>query len=254
MLYDRPRLDLSMSKIFAGALAAASAAVASSWLGVAGTVFGAVVVSIVASVGTAVYARPLERSSAVLKQTLPPRLGRAGGGTDSQLPPCDATLQLPVAAQSSTAISAPERVTATRRPIRWGNVAATAIATLALGFSLLTSFETLIGKPASSLSGAGGVSGTTLTRLVVPPDDSIDRTPTQSGQTTDGGTGATAPATSTSPDPTAPTTATPTAPTTAAPTATAPIPTDPTPDGTQSPPTSSPTTHGVTGPSSSDPT
>src|SRR5262249_27727682 len=55
MANDRSRLELSAPQVLGGALAAASAAVASSWLGVAGTVLGAVVVSLVASVGTALY-------------------------------------------------------------------------------------------------------------------------------------------------------------------------------------------------------
>ena len=44
------------------ALAAASAAIASSWLGVAGTVISAAVVSVVASIGSVIYTRPIERS------------------------------------------------------------------------------------------------------------------------------------------------------------------------------------------------
>ena len=66
-----PRLELSLPKIVAGALAAASAAVASSWLGVAGTVFGAVVVSVVATVGTALYTHSLERSRYAIQETIP---------------------------------------------------------------------------------------------------------------------------------------------------------------------------------------
>ena len=57
--HERKRwIELSVPQLLAGALAAASAAVAASWLGVAGTVLGAVVASVVVSVSSALYARP----------------------------------------------------------------------------------------------------------------------------------------------------------------------------------------------------
>ena len=71
MSHDRPTIQLSGPQILAGALAAASAAVVSSWMGVAGTVLGAVVVSLVASIGAALYTPSLERSTQKLRETLP---------------------------------------------------------------------------------------------------------------------------------------------------------------------------------------
>ena len=72
------RVALSLPQILAGALAAASAAAAASWLGLAGTVLGAVVASIVVPVSTALYSHPIERSSQVIRESLPPRPERAG--------------------------------------------------------------------------------------------------------------------------------------------------------------------------------
>lgn len=52
---EKPRMEISATQVIGGALAAASAAVAASLLGVYGTVVGAAVVSVVASVGGALY-------------------------------------------------------------------------------------------------------------------------------------------------------------------------------------------------------
>src|SRR4051794_18640997 len=100
---QRPRIELSIPKIAAGALAAASAAVAASWLGVAGTVVGAVIASVVVSVTSALYSHPLERGSQVIREVIPAvptryRASDATGATETLLldpsdpqPPVDDT-------------------------------------------------------------------------------------------------------------------------------------------------------------------
>src|SRR6188768_160552 len=94
-----PRLELSLPQIVAGAFAAASAAVASSWLGVAGTVFGAVVVSVIATVGTALYTHSLVRSQYAIKETIPVLATRSRADRD----PADGpeTLEFSVAAATT---------------------------------------------------------------------------------------------------------------------------------------------------------
>jgi len=196
----QPRLGLSTPKIIAGALAAASAAVASSWLGLAGTVFGAVVVSVVASVGTALYATPIERSSQLVRNNLPPRLARAGTvGAPEQTPDPDDNRPLPaaaVAAAAPTGLAADASVADAPgqkrgRSVRWAGVAVAAVAMLSLGLGLLTGFEALVGKPAASLVGSGGGGGTTLGRIVQPddapqpsgPDNSSPASPTTQADT-----------------------------------------------------------------------
>src|SRR6478752_8685510 len=148
-----PRLELSLPKIVAGALAAASAAVASSWLGVAGTVFGAVVVSVVATVGTALYTHSLERSRYAIQETIPVLATRTR--SDRALVDGPETLELSVATRS-----APQR-----RPISWSTAFVSCVATLALGFGVLTGFEAVMGKSASQLTGSGSGGGTTLGSL-----------------------------------------------------------------------------------------
>ena len=222
-----PRLELSLPKIVAGALAAASAAVASSWLGVAGTVFGAVVVSVVATVGTALYSHSLERSRYAIQETIPVLATRTRG----ERGPVDGleTLEL------SLASSVPQR-----RPISWTTVAVSCVATLALGFGVLTGFEAVMGQSASELTGSSSGGGTTLGSLVdggaktsrnhtpAPPPTSPT---TQSSPTTPPTTSpATTPTTTvpTTPTTTGSTSTDPTEPTTTEPTSTEPTTTTPT--------------------------
>lgn len=145
---ERATLGLSVPRVAGGALAAAAAAVASSALGVAGTVLGAILASLVISIGTAVFAHPIERTSQVVRETIPAR-----GDRPERAPS-------PVVGQSPPA----------RRPERapfgsWKRVALGAVAMIALTFALLTGMEQLTGKPVSAWTGHGADSGTTLGRL-----------------------------------------------------------------------------------------
>jgi hypothetical protein len=229
------RFELSLSKIIAGALAAASAAVASSWLGVAGTVVGAVVGSIVVPVGTALYSHPLERSSQVIREALPPlpllsERERSGAGPDpveddgADAVPGSAPGAAVPAGQVSPS-SAERRndapVASARRPFRWGMLAVSCLVTLVVAFGLLTAAESVMGRSFSSLL-KGGHGGTTVSRLVHHNGGSGTTKPSgPSTSTPTTGAGTTAPTTS------APTTEpTTTAPLTTAPTTTAPA-TDP---------------------------
>ncbi|HET7173850.1 MAG TPA: hypothetical protein VFI30_06200 [Nocardioidaceae bacterium] len=180
----RPRLELSGVRVLGGALAAASAAVAASWLGVGGTIIGAAVASVVATVGTALYSHSLERSRYTLLETIPTRLGRhhhpgedPASATETRLLP----VKPPV-----------------RPRVQWGTVALSAAVALVLGIGLITAFEAVVGRPVSALTSAGHQHGTTITRIiryVEPPAQSVNPTP-PAGSTSPATTGpTTAPAT-----------------------------------------------------------
>ncbi|MEU7000592.1 hypothetical protein [Nonomuraea sp. NPDC046570] len=62
------KFELSVPQIAGGALAAVTAAVAASYLGVAGTVIGAAVASVASTVGNAIYTHYLKRTGEQLKQ------------------------------------------------------------------------------------------------------------------------------------------------------------------------------------------
>ena len=80
---DEPRRDahhragVSGSQVAASVLASTSAAVVASVFGVAGTIIGAAVVSVVATVGTAAYGLGIRRTTAHLQQLQAVRLGRS---------------------------------------------------------------------------------------------------------------------------------------------------------------------------------
>ncbi len=58
---ERPRIQLSVVQVVASALAAITATVGASYLGIAGTVIGAAVASVLTVVGNAVYSHSLRR-------------------------------------------------------------------------------------------------------------------------------------------------------------------------------------------------
>lgn len=65
---EQPKFELSMPQIAGSALAAVTAAVAASYLGVAGTVIGAAVMSVASTVATAIYTHYLKRTGEKVKQ------------------------------------------------------------------------------------------------------------------------------------------------------------------------------------------
>src|SRR5579859_7028437 len=85
-----PRLRLSPIQSIASGLAATTAAVAGSFLGVNGTVIGAAIASVLSVAGTAVYAHSLERTRARVRTSVP--------GTARWLPPRDELQPAAVAA------------------------------------------------------------------------------------------------------------------------------------------------------------
>ena len=66
---EERKLSISTTQVMASALAAMSVAFLTSWLGTAGTIIGAFLGSVIATVGTAAYSWSLHRTSAVVKQT-----------------------------------------------------------------------------------------------------------------------------------------------------------------------------------------
>ena len=80
---DKPGIDLSLTQVVGGSLAAATAAALGSRLGVVGTISGAALVSLVASVGSAVYTTSLRHT----RDRMSSALGRVGGGRSRRSQP-----------------------------------------------------------------------------------------------------------------------------------------------------------------------
>src|SRR5919107_3067852 len=146
--------QLSALQISAGALAAVSAAVVASFFGVAGTVIGAAVASVVSTVGAAVYAESMRRTHAGLRRA-GRRLVRSPQASvhrsASDRPPLPAHLD-------------PRRSPPRRRWARWAAVAATAVAVFGLAMVVVTTVELIGHKPVAALVGGSDQAGGTPLR------------------------------------------------------------------------------------------
>lgn len=188
---DKGRMELSAAQVVGGALAAASAAAAASVLGVYGTVIGAVVVSVVASVGGAVYTHSVRRGSQVIQQTRVLRVLRvkepgaaAGEGAqtvvEDQPAPAEESAIESAGGDAEVAASepdaGPEPAPAADRPgwrqrlagINPKAVALTGVAVLVLSMSAVVLVEqVLLGQPISSAMGHGnGKGGNSVSRFL----------------------------------------------------------------------------------------
>ncbi|HEX6357986.1 hypothetical protein [Actinophytocola sp.] len=191
---DRVRL----SQIFAGALAAVTAALIGSTMGVGGTVLGAGLASVISTVGGTVYLRSIRRTTESVRTVHAKVVGKSGGSTvlvTSEDP--DAAPGAEVEADTSDEPTPEEPAdrppTATRR--RWAVLAASTLAAFALGMVVVTGVEWLRGE---SLSGS---EGTTFSSIVA-PQNTGDRDENPSDHPT---TSTTTP-TTTTPEPTSTTT------------------------------------------------
>lgn len=173
---------LSLVQIIGAALAAASSAFIASWLGVAGTIIGAFIGSVIATVGTAAYTHSLDRSTSTVRQlrrhlpdgqtsrTDPADTSAAAEGESAE---DDATQVLPLEPATDAQTDAAEATTArdedTSGPAwwrqQWANIALTAVIVLVVALASITMVEALIGKPLASLVGKSDRSGTTISNV-----------------------------------------------------------------------------------------
>lgn len=197
-----------ISQVLAGALAAVTAALIGSTMGVAGTVIGAGLASVISTVGGAVYLRSIQRTRDSVRTVRAKVVGRSGGATvlvstDDPEPAPEPGDE--VVAESSDAESpvadepapvAENRPPTEKRRLRWPVLVATIVAAFALGMAVVTGVEWLRGE---SLSGG---SGTTFGSVVAPHESASD-----TGDTPGETTSTTTPTTTTT-TPTDPTTTT----------------------------------------------
>lgn len=136
--------SIRFSQVLAGALAAVTAAVLGSTMGVAGTVVGAGLASIVTTVGGALYLRSIQRTKQGVRSVRNKVVTRAGGTT--------VTL---ADAEPETDEEEPQ---ATRR-VRWPAVVVGSVLAFALGMMAVTGVEWLRGEPLSGGEGTtvGGI-------------------------------------------------------------------------------------------------
>ncbi len=137
------RITLSPVQILASVLAATSAAFVSSYFGVAGTVIGTALFSLVATVGTTLYSHSLTRTSVRLRQAR------------STLPADRLALLRRHPREATDAEPGPGR-------LRWDHVVITAVVVFAGAAGVVTAVELATRKPlAAIVPGGDRVGGTT---------------------------------------------------------------------------------------------
>jgi hypothetical protein len=232
---------LDIAKIIAGTLAAVSAAVCASVLGVAGTLIGAAVASLVGTIGQELYAQSLRRGYRKLRDPRGTRISASaatpgthtpGGGTTDTRPASASTLRSSAARPEASALHpVPARPESTkpRRPL-WQRIALATLAAFVLAMIAVSAVELISGRALAGIFGDDAAGATTISSVVDGP-----RTPkatptpvtTSDAPTSAPTTGPTETATTAAPVPTVTATAEPT--------------TEPTADATEQAPDTAPT-------------
>jgi hypothetical protein len=196
----RRRLDLSLTQVVAGALAAVSAAWAASTLGVAGTVIGAAVVSVTITVLSAVYQhgarRTAERLRALRRAELAgdPAAASLAGDDDEELD-LERTMVLPALDLED------------ERGYRWGRIALLSLGVFLLAMAAVTVLELSTGRTlACSAFGHDCEQRTTVTPGLPArtpprptPSDTVQPSPTASATTSPSAASTASPSASASP-------------------------------------------------------
>lgn len=169
---DRLLSGPQLTKLVAGTLAAVSAAAIGSFLGVAGTLIGAAVASVVGSLGTEIYQRSLNRGANKL-QTLAPAFVKAPAAVGT--PAVAAATEEDDPAHTV----APDEVTEKRaeeqpRPkLRWKPIVVGAVAVFIIAMGAIFAVEAFAGRSLNSIT-TGTDSGRST--IGVPVGDN-DRSP-----------------------------------------------------------------------------
>ncbi|WP_336205849.1 hypothetical protein [Nonomuraea sp. LPB2021202275-12-8] len=141
---EQRKFELSVPQIGGSALAAVTAAVAASYLGVAGTVIGAAIVSVASTVASAVYTHYLQRTGEKVKQhTVIARLQHAG---EPELR-AEGQGELATAVRATVREEEPKETTlvmapvAPRRGPAWGRVAVAAALVFAVSMGGILAYQ-----------------------------------------------------------------------------------------------------------------
>jgi hypothetical protein len=182
----RPRLELSAAQVAGGALAAVTSAVAGSTLGVNGTVAGAAIGSVVATVGGELYTHSLRRTEHRVR-TVVVRPSRTADAT-AVMPRVDDAEEMPqheapaVLAQTSDRAWRGHNSGPPLRRLAMLGAAAAGVFALSLG--VLSVGEVLAGRPVADVVAREQGSGTTIGHtLGSGPGTKVDEpVPTESNQ------------------------------------------------------------------------
>ena len=162
---QRRPLGLSLTQIAGGALAAVTAAVAASFLGVAGTITGAAFGSVVSSIGAAVYSTSLSRAARASRVLVVRPGGLAADDPASVPPPVghdpEVLADAPADAVTTPADTPPEAHVPVWSRLRWRPVLLVAGTFFVAAMAVIVVTELVIGHPISNSS----ESGTTISNI-----------------------------------------------------------------------------------------
>jgi hypothetical protein len=176
--------SIRISQVLAGALAAITAAVLGSTMGVAGTVIGAGLASVVSTVGGALYLRSIQRTRQGVRTVRAKVVGRNGTTSvlvaDLEEKPEAEAEQADAEETEAEEKPAEETKPPVDRRLRWPVLVAGSVLAFALGMVVITGIEWVKGEP---LSGGTGTSiGDVLERPAQQQQDN-DRAPETSSST-----------------------------------------------------------------------
>jgi hypothetical protein len=156
---ERPKIEISWVQAMAGALAAVSSAVLLSTVGVAGTIIGAAIGSVAATVGGAVYSHYLavsrDRVAAAAAARSRVRRARVDVADTEPVPEPEPELVLG-ATEEPTAPSAWREAV---RDLPWRRLLLAAAAVFVVAMGAIVAFELISGRAVSSYTGGSDKDG-----------------------------------------------------------------------------------------------
>lgn len=182
---EKPKISLGLSgtQTIGSAMAAVTSALVGSFLGVAGTLLGAALGSIVATVGGALYSRTLKSAADVAKVKIPGRNRRgltADGVDDNE---ANAGETMAASAPSEATDDRPARAGKRLTPKTWIKIASVSVGAFAIAMVGITAVEFGTQQPISSLvstttgidTGASKQKSTTLGRVLTGNQSPADK-------------------------------------------------------------------------------
>lgn len=161
----KPRpLGLSPAQVVGSALAAMSVAFFASVAGTTGTIIGAAVGSVIATVGAATYTWSLQRTSEAARRTAELVRQRALAAGTLPRPAARRTGQ-PAVDEPAGDEQPDEDVPDRRWDLPWLKLALASVAVMVVGMAGITAVEAVTGKPIASLFGRDVGTGTTVGHL-----------------------------------------------------------------------------------------
>lgn len=189
-------LGLSGPQVAGSALASVTAALAASWLGVAGTIIGAALGSLFGTVGSALYAQTIRNSRVAVQRIVPTRPATAGqatataGEADGQDPTdsddSSETLTLQESSEYEMVPAQQSGLVDRLRALKWKRIIVGSSVVLVIALGAITAFEQLTGSPVSRYTGGNDSQGTTIGRVF---DDSASTSSEDSSQDQSGDQG-----------------------------------------------------------------